>query len=103
MSSDAEPVENCAADTHRFVREHGHSLAPVTQAVESFANSKVERGVVKVMIAIVLQEEFKRLLHLRFGGLLAHRPANQHGGAVTHVGIYTLMIECGHSHVRTRR
>src|SRR5450759_1185743 len=102
MAAHAEPVQDRAADAHRLVGEHGHPLAAIAQPVQRFAHAGIQRGVVQVVLAIVFQEEFERLLDFQFAGLRAHRPADQHRGAVAHVGVDALVIERAHAHMGTR-
>ena len=54
------------------------------------------------MIAIILQEELQRFLHLRFGGLRAQHAADQHRRAVAHVGVDPLVFDRRHAHVAAR-
>ena len=102
MCADSQPVHDGLADLHRLVGQHGHPDARVPQPVERFPHAGVKRRVVQHVIAIILQEELQRFLHLGFGGLRSQHAADQHRRAVAHVGVDSLMLDRRHAHVAAR-
>ena len=67
--------------------------ARIPQAVERFPHAGIERRVIQLVLAIILQEELERFLDLRFGGLGAQHPPDQHRRAVAHIGIDALVLD----------
>jgi hypothetical protein len=101
MRADAEAIDYRLAEADGLIGEHRHLLTGVAETVERFAYAGVERRVVEVVLAVVLEEELERFLHLwlrRFG---TQGTADEHGCAVAHVGVDALVLERGLAHVGT--
>src|ERR1039457_5208255 len=71
MSADPQPVHDGPADPHRLFGRYGRPHSRIPQPVARSPHAGVKPRVVQHVIAIMLQEELQRFLHLRFGGLRA--------------------------------
>ena len=60
----------------------------------------IKPGEIERVIAVILDEEFQRLLHFVLGRLGAERAADQHGRAVADIRGHRFVGQGGHAHVR---